>query len=355
MNHAESGIIVAGAIRDSHAEQAVLRLAEASKWPIVSDVLSNLRFVQSDSIAHFADLALLDDKIAGRSPDVVLQFGGRLVSKRLQSYLDKGGGRAHIYVDDHDTRLDPGCVVTHRIETDVESFANALTMQVVSHSNMSPLLLKDSAIVERTLKELRVDESLNEISVARTLLAHMDDSQFLFCASSMPIRDLNMFASPHPNPPRLYANRGASGIDGIVSTACGVSKALQKPGVLLSGDLTFVHDTNGLSLLKSLRDPLTIVVVNNRGGGIFTMLDIHKQKDIFTPYFDAEHDVGLGELCHAYQIKHRRVSERAEWVECLADVKAAKEHMVIEVSSDKWQNKELHDQVREAIRVRFGG
>jgi 2-succinyl-5-enolpyruvyl-6-hydroxy-3-cyclohexene-1-carboxylate synthase len=357
MDCAESGIIVAGAIRDADTETALLQLAERMKWPIVADVLSNLRFVKSDSVAHFADLALLDENLASQAPDVVLQFGGRLVSKRLQHYLDKRESRAHILVSDGEERLDPACVATHLVTTNVKTLIDELISSPLEKGGRGDFgektWLENSKLVEQTLLELKVDESLTEISVARSLLAKLNSEHFLFCASSMPIRDLNMFGASHPNPPRLYANRGASGIDGIVSTACGVSKALQKKGVLLTGDLTFLYDTNGLSLLKSLDNPLVTVVVNNQGGGIFTMLDIHRQKEIFTPYFDAEHDVDLSGLCAAYKINFLRVAEMGEWLETLERIVQTGEHLVVEVVSDKWRNKEEHDRVREALRARF--
>lgn len=353
LSYSESGVIVAGAIDDEEGEAAVLHLSEQIGWPLLPDVLSNLRFSDSTVVANFVDLALLDDRLSARPPDVVLQFGGRLVSKRLHHFLDKGKSRAHVIVETYAERLDPACVATHRLRGPIGNIAQSLSTLMPKRDCASSRWIESSKLVEASLLEQRVDDSLSEISVARSLVAAMSEAQFLFCASSMPIRDLNMFGARCQNPPRIYANRGASGIDGIISSACGVSKALKKRGVLLCGDLTFLYDTNGLSLLKSLETPLTIVVVNNQGGGIFTMLEVHKQKDIFTPYFDAEHQTDLSGLSSAYQIEFERVNELEHWHQVLAGLSSSTHHRVIEVVSDKWRNKELHDLVRESIRARF--
>jgi len=358
MRDSQSGIIVCGAICDQEAELAVVRLSEKIGWPILPDVLSNLRFHQSPAIANFFDFALLDAKLESHVPDVVLQIGGRIVSKRLQTFLDRGLSKAHIYIGDEPERFDPGCVVTHRVEgcaRDLLCHASEGWHPEAARRRMDASLRwhDNSEIVCTELIRQEIDTSLSEITVARSLVRSLSSNHALFCSVSMPVRDVNMFAEPHADPPRLYANRGASGIDGIVSSACGVSKALEKRCVLLCGDLTFLYDTNGLGLINSLDMPFVIVVVNNQGAGIFTMLNIHKQTDIFTPYWDAEHDVQLSKLCAAYELKHVKIDTLAHWNDVLATLPNATEHMIVEVVSDKWENKKAHDHIREAVQRKF--
>lgn len=356
---AKSGIIVAGAM-DENAESSILRLSERTGWPILPDVLSGLRYHASGCVAHFVDLALLDESLNQQNSDVVIQVGGRIVSKRLQSYLDRNEANAFIIVDNHSDKIDPSCNATHRIKTQVGPFLDQLGCNLqpsivqpwmpASAGMTTRLWLKRSKQVEVEMRKVDLQTELNEIYVARSLMSSLDDSRFLFVGSSMPIRDLNMFAIPKQNPARIYANRGASGIDGILSTACGVAKGLSKSGVLFCGDLTFLHDTNGLGLLKSLDKPLVIVVVNNQGGGIFAMLDIERQKEIFTPYFDASHDVKLSGLCEAYGIRHVKVQDMDAWKMALAEIEAPKTHLVVEVISDKFSNRDDHNQIRDSIR-----
>lgn len=347
MRDSQSGVIVCGAIRDRETESEIVKLAEKIRWPILPDVLSNLRFHQSPAIANFFDFALLNPELENHISDVVLQVGGRIVSKRLQTFLDRGLSKAHIYIGNEPERLDPGCVVTHRVDRPFRECARLLSEASPSQSPW----IESSLTVQRELSE--IDTSFTEITVARSLIRSLSSDHALFSSVSMPVRDVNMFAEPHDDPPRLYANRGASGIDGIVSSACGVSKALNRRCVLLCGDLTFLYDTNGLGLVKSLDKPFVIVVVNNNGAGIFTMLNIHKQTDIFTPYWDAEHDVQLSKLCAAYELKHLKVNKLAHWNDILGTLPTATEHMIVEVVSDKWENKRAHDHIREAVQQRF--
>ena len=354
MERSESGIIVAGAIDDEMAQTALLSLAEKCGWPILPDVLSNLRFCKSAAVVNFADLALLDDKLPALRSDVVIQVGGRIVSKRLQHYLDHNNANAHFFIDDHSDRLDPGCIVTHRIETQLTPFLHALADRLTPKlmSSHAKTWIANSDAVKNVVDAKGV-VLIDEIHVARSLVSKLGKDHIIFASSSMPIRDLNMFANSQAHVPRLMANRGASGIDGIVSTACGVAKATKKRVVLLCGDLTFLHDTNGLSILPKIETPMVIVVINNHGGGIFTMLDIQREREIFTPYFDAEHDVELGALCGAHKIRHLLVSDVNCWNDALNEIPVTNEHLVVEVESDKWRNREEHERLRTVVSECF--
>ena len=115
--------------------------------------------------------------------------------------------------------------------------------------------------------------SLTEPSLAHRLFARMPSGSVLVVSSSMPVRDVEAFAAPRPDPPRVVANRGANGIDGVVSTALGVALASSVPTVALVGDLAFLHDVSALVRAEGLTAPLTVVVADNDGGGIFSFLD----------------------------------------------------------------------------------
>ena len=114
---------------------------------------------------------------------------------------------------------------------------------------------------------------LSEPSLAHRLFARMPADSTLVVSSSMPVRDLEAFAMPRHDPPRVVANRGANGIDGVVSTALGVALASSGPTVALVGDLAFLHDVSALVRSEGMSAPLTVVVADNDGGGIFSFLD----------------------------------------------------------------------------------
>ena len=106
----------------------------------------------------------------------------------------------------------------------------------------------------------------------------------------------------------IHVNRGAAGIDGIISTAIGLSVSTEKPGILMIGDIAFLHDTNGLLLAKEVNLPLVIVVLNNGGGTIFRMLPVHKIKDKYNAYFETPQKAKIAALCRAHNIDHTLVS-----------------------------------------------
>lgn len=126
----------------------------------------------------------------------------------------------------------------------------------------------------------------------------------LFLGNSLPIREMDIFAVAGKNYPLVGSNRGASGIDGIISTACGFSLGINKGLILYLGDMTFLHDINGLSLLKDTKNHMIIVVLNNGGNGIFSELPIKNDKLFFEKFFFAPHSYSLSSACSVYNIKH---------------------------------------------------
>ena len=149
-----------------------------------------------------------------------------------------------------------------------------------------------------------------EGTFTRAVTEVLSDGQVLFVASSMPVRDLEYFAPVRTDGPRVLANRGANGIDGTLSTALGVAHAGQ-PAVLLTGDLALLHDTNGFLIAPKLRGSLTVVVINNRGGGIFGHLPVAKFDPPFEEYWATPQQVDFGRLCAAYAVPHQTVDTPA--------------------------------------------
>ena len=125
-------------------------------------------------------------------------------------------------------------------------------------------------------------------------------------SNSFPVRDMALFGDYDGK--EIYVNRGAAGIDGILSTAIGISHSSKKPGVLFIGDIAFLHDSNALLKLHEINDPLIIVVLNNGGGTIFKMLPVNEHKNEFSDYFETPHNVSLAALCRAHKIDHTLIS-----------------------------------------------
>jgi len=168
----------------------------------------------------------------------------------------------------------------------------------------------------------------------RTLANTLRRGQALFVASSMPVRDLESLAPARGDGPAVFANRGANGIDGTLSTALGVAHG-GAPTVLLTGDLAFLHDTNGLLSAAKLKGSLTVVVINNAGGGIFGHLPIAAFNPPFEEYWATPQRVDFGRLCAAYDVPHESVATAAELAARLGALVGAPGLRVLEVRTDR--------------------
>jgi len=170
--------------------------------------------------------------------------------------------------------------------------------------------------------------------VACWTLAHaLPDETAVFVASSMPVRDVEYFWPLTGRRHRFFFNRGANGIDGTLSTALGVAHG-GGAAVLLTGDLAFLHDSNGLLLARRLRGSLTVVVVNNQGGGIFEHLPVAQFDPPFEEFFATPQDVDLGKLCAAHGVAHEHVRDRDQLCALVA-VAAPAGVRVLELTTDR--------------------
>jgi len=173
-----------------------------------------------------------------------------------------------------------------------------------------------------------------EGTFTRAVAEILTEEQVIFVASSMPVRDLEYFAPVRGNGPRVLANRGANGIDGTLSTALGVAHA-GAPTVLLSGDLALLHDTNGFLVSSKLKGSLTVVLINNDGGGIFGHLPVAKFNPPFEEYWATPQHVDFARLCAAYDVPHELVETPARLAERLRAQVGVPGLRIIEVRTDR--------------------
>ena len=273
------GFIVVGRVPHGTDTTAILELSKQLGWPLVADVQSQLHG-HPKAIAY-ADLLLVsaDGKTLFQQADRVLQFGGYLISKRLDQFISGHNWQAYWMVDSADRRVDTRPRQTLRMVGDVEDICQAL---VALNKPVAPKVewynqcreVSDGlrTLVQKILQSQ--SEELNEQWLGANLghclfKNNLNKVSSLFLGNSLPIRMVEMFNQTHL--PGVFTSRGASGIDGLIATASGCAEGVQNPMVLLMGDVAFFHDVNSLQLAKQATHPLVIVLVNNDGGGIFYM------------------------------------------------------------------------------------
>jgi 2-succinyl-5-enolpyruvyl-6-hydroxy-3-cyclohexene-1-carboxylate synthase len=242
----------------------VKQLSAQLEWPVFADIRSGVRLASTDEhIIDYFDHVLLSDRNMESMPDVIMHFGSVMTSKRFNEYIANCACSHYIHVADHPFRHDPAGVVTDRVEADIADFCLKLSEIVSKPENLSlAMSLKGSNdAVGGILNDFAAENAdLSEIAVARLVSKHIEKDSGLFLGSSMPVRDMDMYADPGGNSVRVFANRGASGIDGGIATAAGLAGGLQQRVTAIIGDLAFLHDVNSLALLRNDRWPVSLIV-----------------------------------------------------------------------------------------------
>jgi 2-succinyl-5-enolpyruvyl-6-hydroxy-3-cyclohexene-1-carboxylate synthase len=184
--------------------------------------------------------------------------------------------------------------------------------------------------------------ALSEPFVARCVSEAIPAGHGLFVASSMPVRDLDLAASGRTRAARIVANRGASGIDGTLSTAAGFAAGLGSPVTVIVGDLAFLHDLNGLALLKSLGQPVTVVVVNNDGGGIFSFLPVAGTSEHFEKFLGTPHGLSFKDAAAMFGLPYVAPERAESFRKAYAAAVKSGRSSIIEVRTQREENRAFH-------------
>lgn len=358
LNSTSKGILIVGKLHNRDAADAARRLAEKLNWPVFADITSGLRL--DDSLANlipYYDQLLLSDSFAKQcQPEMILHLGGQLVSKRWLEFVEKKRPENYVVIQDHPHRYDPVHSVTHRIESDVAAVCAKLLPLVQPGGDDSRLnQIKDQSFkVHHSIETfLGQSEQINDVAAAYLVSKHIAPESGLFLASSMPVRDMDMYACPGSKGVSVSSNRGVSGIDGTIASASGFAAGSEKPVTLMIGDLSFIHDLNSLYYLNAVAHPLIIVLLNNKGGGIFSFLPIAKFEDVFESYFGTPHQLHFKNAADLFEIDYYRPESKDAFVEIYTAAQYDRRSMIIEVETNRVENKALHRQLHLDIVARL--
>jgi 2-succinyl-5-enolpyruvyl-6-hydroxy-3-cyclohexene-1-carboxylate synthase len=311
-------------------------MASMAGWPVLAEPNGNARYGDHALSAHHFLLGVPEFAERYR-PEVVVTLGKPGLSRPLLSYLRRA--EEHVVVAPSLARW-PDPV---RSATQV---AQEAEIPVVSGDDAWLKGWRTADLVARGAVDRVLDESseLTEPRLARDLVSAMPGGSLLLAAASMPIRDLDQTMHPRRGI-RILANRGASGIDGLVSTAIGAALAHGNRSYALLGDLAFLHDQNGLIIgPQDHRPDLAIIVVNNAGGGIFSLLPQAAFSEPFERVFGTPHQVDMASVAAAHGIPYARL----EVMEDLAKVMTKEGLRIVEARTDRAANAALHARMREA-------
>jgi len=351
---AKSGVIAAGKL-GAEDRKAVVVLSEKLGWPIFPDVTSGLRLSahHKNIIPHFDQILLNGKFVKSFKPDCVIQFGGRMTSKRLGQWLESSPPQSYIMVLNHSLRNDPSHQVTHRVQASAKDFVNAILknkFKSASSALINHLRRLNAAVEDRIEQYFNQDSTLNEIRAVRLISQLVPAVTNLFLGNSMPIRDVEMFAVADRKDVNVTANRGASGIDGNIASAAGYCAGSAKLTTVVIGDLAFLHDLNALSMIKDLSYPVILVVMNNRGGGIFSFLPVAENNPHFEKFWGTPHDYNFSNAAAQFGLRYASAATTDEFTSAYCSAVQSGHSMVIEVQSDRQENVKEHRKLQERIK-----
>lgn len=305
------GLLVVGAGAGDPA--VIAQMADRLRWPVLADPRSGLRLPARRTVAA-ADALLRVPEVAAVEPDVVVRMGRPWASRVVNDWLDGLGPTViQVLVDPQATWPDPG----HRADVVAGADPTVLAGAVLALPHGSPLYAGGwvqrwtalEAAAQGAIDGVLAGAGISEPSLARRLLAGLADGTVLVCSSSMPVRNVEWWGRPRAGV-RVLANRGANGIDGVLSTAIGVALGSRAPTVALLGDLALLYDAGALLWAADRAVDLTVVVSDNDGGGIFSFLPQATALDpaTFERYWGTPHGLDLAAVVAAYGVEVRRLA-----------------------------------------------
>ena len=342
----ERGLVVVGETDASPGP--LLALARELGWPVIAEPLSGARTseVVIPTAHHLAGCAAFAES---HVPDLVLRVGRSGLSRPVERML--GAEVAQVLVDADGAWLDPGRAIGELIVGDPELFCAGVRDHLPTTREAG--WLSDWQAADATAREvvdalLDEEERVTEPRAARDVGAAVADGGTLVVGSSMPVRDLDAYLEPRESL-RVLGNRGASGIDGFVSTTLGVALASPGPTVALTGDLSLLHDRNGFLLRTAGDVDATFVVVNNNGGGIFSFLPPGEYPDSLEAVFATPHDVDLADVARTHGLGYRRIDEPGALRGAVTDTVAEGGLHLVEVRTDRAANLASHRRITAAV------
>jgi 2-succinyl-5-enolpyruvyl-6-hydroxy-3-cyclohexene-1-carboxylate synthase len=339
------GIIIAGVAAPTNPEFYVSQIAKLSRtlgYPVLAEGLSPLRNyanLQTHLITTYDKILRTPALAKTLQPEIVIRIGEMPTSKVLREWLTKCQPQTWI-ISESSRSIDPLHGRSQQI------FATIADLKVpLKKGDLGGLPLPPPTDYRQTWSiaeqktRYTIDQTLNatsqllESKVAWLLSQTLPQNSQIFISNSMPVRDVEYFWQPNDRHIHPFFNRGANGIDGTLSTALGVAHHGQ-PTVLLTGDLALLHDTNGFLIRQYFQGSLTIVLINNNGGGIFGMLPIAQFDPPFEEFFSTPQNINFANLCQTYEIEHTIIQDWQHFEQCLSRI-AINGIRILEIKTDR--------------------
>jgi 2-succinyl-5-enolpyruvyl-6-hydroxy-3-cyclohexene-1-carboxylate synthase len=353
----EAGVIIVGPndpVSSRSFVAGVARISRALGWPVLADALSPVRMEagRAGHVVAYYDAILRSRSLADElQPKRVICIGGWPTSKVLREWLQQAAPETILLTDRVDD-MDGLRLRTRHIRGGFETWCAGYGGRKAPSAYTRRWLAEDKRVGLALGTALRRVKGLVEPAVIPLLARHLPVRTTLFVASSMPVRDLEYFWPAGSGAHRIKFNRGANGIDGTLSTALGVAHG-GGPAVLLTGDLALLHDTNGFLGVRKFRGSLTIILINNNGGGIFEHLPVARFDPPFEEFFATPQHIDFRRLCATYGVPHVTVKNLAQLGRLVAKLPKAGVR-VLELRTNRKSDAAFRKQLFAGLAGKFG-
>lgn len=342
------GLVIVGPNRYARSfAEALHALARTLDMPVLADPLSGCRFCGTDpgtGLISGYEALLQTGHLDGLRPDLVLRFGSLPVSTRLTVFLQTQlpAGCPHIYVNPTGCIHDETGAVTHYVRCHPVWFCRTLSTRLTASDRPSAWTQHWTAMdqhASRTVHAILSRYPAWDGAYAAALLQCLPARSMLMAGNSLPVRLLDLVGHPSWTSCQVYGNRGASGIDGVVSTAMGLAYATGEPVVLLLGDVSLLHDIGGLAAVRQQHiDNIVIVVLNNNGGGIFEHLPAARMGAPFEQLFITPHGMTFATLAQAFGLQYAVAESPDRFRTLMHTALASRQAFLLEVMTDRQQD-----------------
>ncbi|MEE9442057.1 MAG: 2-succinyl-5-enolpyruvyl-6-hydroxy-3-cyclohexene-1-carboxylic-acid synthase [candidate division Zixibacteria bacterium] len=354
-----NGLIIAGPETRHRKATSIGKLSQKLRWPIITDILSQFRFTSQEIAGYpvglydlYIDIDNLTEKL---KPEGIIQVGGLPTSKRLNQFLNLIKGIPIIKIQSHDNIIDPDHIHTHTIHLQEDEAMRQLDslLQPNEEKTFLDRWLRLEYLCRTGLEEYARGDCLNEITIYKEISDLIPARDALFLSSSMPVRDADSFVPVTRKGVTVGCNRGVSGIDGVISSACGFAKGCNRPTTLIIGDLACMHDLTSLKIISESANPVIVIIINNNGGGIFHFLPIAEYDEIFEKYFAAPQNISFESTAGMYGLPYYNPKSITEFGSAYHELKSDNKFGMIEITIDRRDNYKKHEHIREIIRQKI--
>lgn len=345
INSTKKGILVIGSLPNSISKESIKEFIKKLNWPMHLDISSSLKYeysLENNMIPTF-DHPEVFDVLSKNVPETIIHLGGRTTSKNYYRFLEENTEINLVSVNWSENKEDPSQLTNIRIVSHVDQFCEQL--KDVINPNAEELKVDWTDFVMRKIKIIE-SSPLCYPTISKKIVENIKDNSSLYISNSTIVRSFDNYISLKSKKNiNIYTNRGVSGIEGLIASAVGSSEGSKTHTTLVIGDISFIHDLNSLQLIKESKSSVAIILINNGGGGIFSLLPIAENKELL-PFLTTPHELKFKDTASTFGINYKRVENPSEFEDAYISSEERKEKIIIEVIVDNDKNIEIYKELK---------